>query len=163
MFGRLLIRIARMDGIGALVSFLLRHVSRCLPIKRLYEDARLIAFRHPAPSADPHILIVPKARMRTARDVSDAMFADAARTACMLAAGHAPLEMRINGGARQEVMQVHFHLLPMRASRGRRMRIGDVGRIEELSARIQAIDAARGYSIVFDLTGGGIFYEEEPV
>jgi histidine triad (HIT) family protein len=93
-------------------------MSFALPVKRLRETATLIAFYHPRPGYPVHILIVPKKALSNLSELtqSDASFiADLFSTVQELVAELALEEpgyrLIVNGGAYQDVPQLHFHLI----------------------------------------------------
>ncbi len=140
------LRIARRGWAGALLSFSIRHFYRALPLKRLSEDADVVAFFHPVPSCDPHILIVPKQRARTVFDLSEPGFYAALRMGADIARRYeVPLQLRINGGARQEVLQTHFHLCP----RGNLKAC----RAESYPAALALARGARWFSLIVPIDG----------
>lgn len=149
--GRLFLRAARIGWVGGFVSFALRHFSGAL--KPLYEDADVLAFYHPVPSHDPHILIVPRARAKTAFELTDAQFSAALGAGEAIAGGYgAPLQLRINGGRRQEVMQAHFHLYPASGVRG-------MVRAESYDDALALARGAAGFSLVCMMGEGGIWVD----
>ncbi|MDQ3927690.1 MAG: HIT domain-containing protein [Chloroflexota bacterium] len=103
---------------GRAVGLVLARGSGVLPLNKLYESERVIAFRHPQPSYPVHVLIVPKQVRKdlmqlTAKDAT--VLADVA-----LAAQEIVRELGLeakgyrliaNGGAYQDVQQLHFHLI----------------------------------------------------
>ena len=67
--------------------------------------------------------------------------------------GHKMDQLRINGGARQDVMQAHFHLMPSSEAAGT-----EIGGIDGLAERLAGMDRAdglssRGFSVVMYLNG----------
>lgn len=89
-----------------------------LPVQRLYETDLVLAFYHPQPSYAVHILIVPKSAIRTLLDLSatHGPLLQAVITATQQLVKELGLEERgfrlvVNGGAYQDVMQVHWHLI----------------------------------------------------
>jgi len=91
--------------------------SRALPVKRLKETDKVIAFWHPKPFWEKHILIVPKKAIKKITEInkSDLEYVDEAFMVTKELVGELGWEKRgytllINGGKRQEVNQLHFHL-----------------------------------------------------
>jgi histidine triad (HIT) family protein len=91
--------------------------SKFLPVKKIKETDRVIAFWHPKPFWEKHILIVPKRKIKSIASVSgdDLEFVGEV----LLVAKEIILELDwdkegytllANGGTRQEVNQLHFHL-----------------------------------------------------
>lgn len=140
--GNIILHAARARWVGGLVSFSLRHFSGALPIKKVYEDAEVVGFHHPAPSYQPHLLIVPKVRARTPFLLSETQFRAVLRAAGAVARGcDFPLQLRVNGGCRQEVAQAHFHLYPASTTRGMRRTSG-------YAEALSLVRNAAGFSIV---------------
>ena len=140
------LRVARHAWAGALISFTIRHFSWALPLKKTYADADVVAFFHPAPSYDPHILIVPRRRARTVFALPEPCFRAVLRVGAVLARQYeTPLQLRINGGIRQEVAQAHFHLCPRGTLKARR--------VENYPAALAHARGARWFSLVVPLDG----------
>jgi diadenosine tetraphosphate (Ap4A) HIT family hydrolase len=94
--------------------------SRVLPVHRVAETPHVLAFHHPVPGFEPvHLLLVPKLSVPTVTDLSDDRREQIATEVEELAhdcAGRLGfVESRflviVNGGTRQDVRQVHFHLV----------------------------------------------------
>ena len=94
------------------------HMNFLIPVDRLYETERVVAFYHPKPSHQTHILIVPKHKIRsllalTETDISivqDVIFT-AQHLVRELELEEGGFRLVVNGGAYQDVMQVHWHLI----------------------------------------------------
>jgi len=91
--------------------------SGLLPVKRIKETDKVIAFWHPRPSWEKHILIVPKKPIKsllelTAADFEyiDEVYRVASQIVLELGLEEAGYSIICNGGRRQEVHQLHFHL-----------------------------------------------------
>lgn len=119
LFRRLLFSLARSRLGGLVVGLAFAHASRLIPLGRVYESDRLVAFPHPGrPAARGHTLIVPKRRIA---DVVLALellsvaeideFVEVGRRVAEQAGIDGPV-LIVNWGARQAVRQVHFHVLP---------------------------------------------------
>jgi histidine triad (HIT) family protein len=101
-----------------LLGWLLAHLSFALPLRRLRETRTLLAFHHPQPSYPVHIVLAPKKAIASLMrlEAQDAEFLiDLFATVQSLVAEF-NLEERgyrliVNGGANQEVTQLHFHLI----------------------------------------------------
>ena len=90
-----------------------------IPSQKVYEDERVYAFRDIAPQAPQHILVVPKAHIASAADVT----AENAGLvgACFAAAAQIAKEQGLDSGFRvitncgedggQTVYHLHFHIL----------------------------------------------------
>jgi diadenosine tetraphosphate (Ap4A) HIT family hydrolase len=120
--GRTGLRIAQTAAGGRLVGLVCAHASALLPVERVAETDAALVFRHPVPEAPEHLVIVPKTALRdlcalVAGDRVEAFGALVA--AARLAPGRERGErvLTINVGARQQVAQLHAHLLPLRSAR----------------------------------------------
>lgn len=118
MLTRLLFQLAKTALFGKAVGMGFEYFSGFIPVKKIRDTRFVLAFLHPAPAFENHILIVPKKRIRTLLDFhkneSISYFReiiDAARE-IISTLDHYRSEFCIcaNGGVRQEVQQVHFHL-----------------------------------------------------
>ncbi len=114
----LLLRFARSKLGANMISWFFAHFSLLLPVKRVYESDRLIAFRHPRPSYPVHILLVPKKAIPGIDDlkpVDNGLLLEIMNTAQNLAEKIDPknshYRLVLNAGAYQDVPQLHFHLV----------------------------------------------------
>ena len=114
----LLFGIARAPIGERLAGWVFAYASGVLPIRRRYESRRVVAFDHPRPSYPVHILIVPKKAIHGFEDLGKADLAILADTfaAAQLLVEDLGLAERgyrliVNGGAYQDVRQLHFHLI----------------------------------------------------
>ena len=118
MIGKVLFRIARNRLFDAVVRFGFAHLSALLPVRRVVETRDVLAFRHPRPSWPRHILFVPKASIPSlvaVRREQVALVRELFRLA-LKAASRQRLEVDgfavlVNGGAYQDVGQLHVHLV----------------------------------------------------
>ena len=113
---RILFALARRPLLAGLVGRVFAQASFLLPVRRLRETPRLLAFRHPRPCYPVHILIVPKKALRNLAALTPAdgpllaeMLAVAAELAGSL--GLSGWQVVANGGGYQDVPQLHFHLI----------------------------------------------------
>lgn len=116
------LRVAQTAPGGRLVALVCAHAGRLLPVERVLETAAALVFRHPLPEVRDHLVVVPKVALRdlcalAAGDRVDVWMAliAAAREASAGVDGERVLT--INVGARQQVAQLHAHLLPLSAAR----------------------------------------------
>jgi histidine triad (HIT) family protein len=91
--------------------------SSILPIKRVLETDRAIAFWHPKPFWEHHILIVPKTPIRSLLDIKAdnsiylvEMYIVLAEVVKKLSWENKAYSTLINGGTRQDTGQLHMHL-----------------------------------------------------
>ncbi len=109
---------------SAFAGFVIRsafaRASRVLPIRRVAETRHVLAFHHPVPGFEPvHLLLVPKFAVRSVLQLSrvqrEQVATDVEQLApeCLVKLGVAESGFLVlaNGGARQDVRQVHFHLV----------------------------------------------------
>jgi histidine triad (HIT) family protein len=117
MIAKLLFRLARTCLVGAAVRFGFAHLSGLLPVRRVCETRRIIAFHHPRPAWKRHVLFVPKEPIPSLRGVRPEQV-PLVRRLVELALAVASRErfdrdgfaLLANGGAYQDVAQLHFHL-----------------------------------------------------
>jgi diadenosine tetraphosphate (Ap4A) HIT family hydrolase len=111
----LLFSIAREPSMGSSVGWGFEHLSPLLPVERVLLTDKTFAFKHPRPTWEEHILIIPRKQLTTLFDlVNDrAYLEDIWRTAREVFSreGFSPerYALLVNGGIRQDVKQVHFH------------------------------------------------------
>jgi histidine triad (HIT) family protein len=93
-------------------------MSFVIPVHRIKETAALVAFYHPSPSYPVHILIVPKKAIPSLSDLSHLdgnlmleLFSTVKDLVEELDLEEAGYRLIANGGAYQEVPQLHFHLV----------------------------------------------------
>lgn len=97
-----------------------------IPCHRVYEDEHVLAFLDIGPLAHGHTLVIPKERKAHLHQLSDDAAAALGRVlprvcrAVMAATGATAYNVLQNNGAaaHQEVMHVHFHIIPRDGSRG---------------------------------------------
>lgn len=92
-------------------------LSRLLPVKRVLETDRVVAFWHPKPFWEKHILIVPKKAISKITTLSSddlvyvsEVYMAARKIVVDLGWESQGYTLLTNGGSRQEVNQLHFHL-----------------------------------------------------
>ena len=113
-----MMRIARSRIVGWFVCYLFAKMSFVIPVKRLRETKTLIAFYHPQPSHDVHILLVPKKAVKNFSDLSteDTDFLTDLVNVVKSLVLELELEepgyrLVVNGGLYQDIPQLHFHLI----------------------------------------------------
>lgn len=91
--------------------------SKYLPIKKVKETDKAIAFWHPKPFWQKHILIVPKKPIKTLLHLNEEdkeyiveVYKIAGGIVKELSWEKEGYTLSTNGGKRQEVAQLHFHL-----------------------------------------------------
>ena len=90
-------------------------LSDILPVNRVYEDELVIAFWHPKPFWEKHILIVPKKNIKNIISIYDSneKYYLAVFNAVKIIIEKlkwSEYTLLSNGGTRQEINQLHFHL-----------------------------------------------------
>lgn len=87
-------------------------------MQKVYEDRDVLAFRHPRPSYENHLILTPKRAVQNlqqmARDDGGSAFAKIWRAVETVRARRPEYQsgftLVANGGKRQDVQQVHFHM-----------------------------------------------------
>jgi diadenosine tetraphosphate (Ap4A) HIT family hydrolase len=108
--------VAKSQIAGVLVRSCFAHWSFLLPLKRIRENPYIVAFYHPKPAYHHHVVIVPKKQIPNLFVLGKyPQYAAALFTAAqeIVAAFHwepGNYVFCANGGPRQDVSQVHFHL-----------------------------------------------------
>lgn len=118
MLKQLLFHIAKVPFMGKLVGFAFRYFCWAIPVRKLYNSKDIVAFYHPRPSYKNHILIVPKAAIANLQQlVSEDFqkyFVKIWLAVWSIHESHPKYQdsfvLVANGGKRQEVGQVHFHM-----------------------------------------------------
>ena len=102
--------------ITSLIGWIFAHMSFLLPVKRLRETETLMAFHHPKPAYQFHVLLVPKKAVISLMefDATDTTFlTDLYSTVQGLVDEFQLTAWRliVNGGEYQDFPQLHFHLI----------------------------------------------------
>ena len=92
------------------------HMSFVIPVKRLRETETLLAFYHPKPIYQFHILLVPKKSVASLKefDSKDSMFLTDLYTTVQSLVDEfqlAAYRLIVNGSEYQDFPQLHFHLV----------------------------------------------------
>ena len=90
--------------------------SKTLPIKRIKETDKVVAFWHPKPCYEKHILIVPKRAIKSLSKArtEDIPYLSEALSVAKEVVDEVGLEdysLITNSGAKQKINQLHFHLI----------------------------------------------------
>ena len=99
-----------------LIGWIFAHMSFAIPVKRLRETDTLMAFYHPKPSYEFHVLLVPKKAVASLKDFDSndsAFLADLYSTVQSLVDEFqlSAYRLIVNGGEYQDFPQLHFHLI----------------------------------------------------
>lgn len=100
-------------------------LSSLLPVKKVKETDKVLAFWHPKPYWEKHILIVPKKAIKKITSLTNEdyeymneAFVVAKEIVEELRWEKEGYSLLVNGGKRQEVNQLHFHLNSGKQIRG---------------------------------------------
>ena len=115
---KLLFKIAKEPFMGKIVGKAFQHCSWAIPVKKVYSSKEIIAFYHPKPSYENHIIISPKRAVKNLQQMTSDSFCkyfvktwDTAKDICVTHPEYNDSFVIVaNGGKRQEVQQVHFHM-----------------------------------------------------
>jgi hypothetical protein len=113
---KIILRVARIKTLGSTVGVLFQYASAIFPVKRHGENECAICFEHPVPVSNFHLLAIPKRRIASLLDLTSPAN-DEALTSLFMVIEEALLlrggryRVSSNYGNRQDVMQVHFHIV----------------------------------------------------
>jgi histidine triad (HIT) family protein len=117
-FRILALRAARGPIGRVFISWTVTHMSFVIPARRLRETKTLVAFSHPQPAHQLHILLVPKRALGGLVDLTPAdsdfttdLFATVQSLVAEFGLERTGYRLIANGGAYQDVPQLHFHLI----------------------------------------------------
>lgn len=101
-----------------IVGLAFEKASKLLPIDRIFENKDVVAFWHPKPSYEKHILIVPKKAIKNVSVLKESdnkylisVFNAVSEIVNKLDLNKKDYSLINNGGSRQEIKQLHFHLI----------------------------------------------------
>jgi histidine triad (HIT) family protein len=102
--------------LSPLIGWFFAHMSFVIPVKRIRETETLMAFYHPKPAYQFHVLLVPKKAVASLKefDSNDSAFlTDLYSTVQILVKEFHLTAYRliVNGGEYQDFPQLHFHLI----------------------------------------------------
>lgn len=127
---KVLFGIARSPVSAYFIGFAFENLSNIIPLNRLVSNDRVVAFEHPSHFWEEHFLVVPKKSIRRFLDIRFDESAQANAilevfsTGQQLVKSNSVLEQKgnfsllVNGGAYQDVPQIHFHLAAGKAREG---------------------------------------------
>jgi histidine triad (HIT) family protein len=118
MVKQLLFKLARSRYSDYFIGFAFEHLAPLLPVAKLYQDRYGLVFFHPVPFWETHLLAVPKKRIPSfgalkLQRLEDQTIILALFRAIQQVAAQQRLNrytVLVNGGAYQDVPQLHFHL-----------------------------------------------------
>ncbi len=98
------------------IGWMFENMSFAIPVARLRETHTLMAFYHPKPSYEFHVLLVPKKAVSSLRelDTSDSIFLSDLYTTVQSLVDEFHLSayrLIVNGGEYQDFPHLHFHLV----------------------------------------------------
>lgn len=115
--GQKLFALAKTPLGDLIVGLAFGKLSNFLPVKKIKETEKVIVFWHPKPFWEKHILIVPKKQIRNIVEVGledmiyiDEVYRVVGEVIKELGWEKGGYSLLTNGGSRQEVNQLHFHL-----------------------------------------------------
>jgi histidine triad (HIT) family protein len=102
--------------LAPLIGWIFENMSFVIPVKRLRETDTLMAFHHPKPSYNFHILLVPKKAVASLQefDPKDSAFLTELYSTVQSLVEEFHLSawrLIVNGGEYQDFPQLHFHLI----------------------------------------------------
>lgn len=113
-----LYRFARTSVGKKVVGMMYQHFNKYMPVNKIFEDNSLTAFYHPQPSYSIHILIVPNKSVSNflalenyEKDFYHDLVKCVAWIVDELNLSERGYRLIVNGGAYQEIPQLHFHLV----------------------------------------------------
>ena len=116
---KMLFRIARSKPMGCLIGKAAQYCPSAIPARKVYLDKWVVAFRHPVPSYEQHAVFLPRKWIRSVLQVQDTGLLRRVLKAAEQAAQSSgwsdrPLMFCVNAGRRQDVGQLHFHLVSLK-------------------------------------------------
>jgi histidine triad (HIT) family protein len=115
---KFLYSIAKTEFGGMLLHWIFAYFSAAVPGEKLADTDSLLAFPHPSPSYPLHILIVPKEKFSSLKDLpSDEgtfeadLFSTVNDLVEKFSLEEGGYRLIVNGGSAQEVNHLHFHLI----------------------------------------------------
>ena len=102
--------------LAPLIGWIFENMSFVIPVKRLRETETLMAFHHPKPSYDFHVLLVPKKAVASLQefDPKESAFLTELYSTVQSLIDEFQLpayRLIVNGGEYQDFPQLHFHLV----------------------------------------------------
>lgn len=114
---RLLFRLAKAPWMGTAVGLAFRYCAWAIPVKKVFCSREVLAFAHPKPAYPNHVIISPRRPVQTLLHMAAGHagdFIEVWEAAQAIRAErpvyHDGFTLVANGGKRQEVQQVHFHM-----------------------------------------------------
>ncbi len=105
-----------LSWIRSLIGWVFAHMSFVIPVQRLRETETLMAFFHPKPAYQFHVLLLPKKAIASLEklDAHDSAFLNDLYSTVQSLVDESHLSayrLIVNGGEYQDFPQLHFHLV----------------------------------------------------
>lgn len=118
MIDKTLFKLAKGKFLGNMVGLIFQYLSFTLPVKKVFRSKKILGFYHPKPSYKKHILVIPKKNIKNLIELSKhnnikyllEIWNSSKKIASKCFGENSLYVLCANGGKRQEVQQVHFHL-----------------------------------------------------
>ena len=159
---RLAFRARTLPGTGLAVTALVRFAPRLVPMTMLARTSDFVAYAHPEPIADGHVLLLPRRfvptiwRARASRRRFVALF-DAAIS---LAGELGSTEVFVNAGDRQDGRVLHVHGVPVPSGRLERT---PVQGLDELYDLLEPHEGAAAFTLYVGLGDDGLSFAVDSV
>lgn len=116
---KLLFKIARSDISRFFMGFAFEHLSHLMPLDRLVDTPNTLVFKHPVPQSEIHLLAVPQKALPNFASINlnDTIHREHIKDifkSIQVASSQSKLQtyaVLINGGAYQDVPQLHCHIM----------------------------------------------------
>jgi diadenosine tetraphosphate (Ap4A) HIT family hydrolase len=128
---RTLFKLARSRISAFFIGAAFEYLTPVMPLNNVYTGKNVIVFFHPVPSWKPHVLVVPRKRIRTfmdlnledvrSKEVVLDLFRGIQKATQLL--GLSEYTALVNGGTYQDVPQVHFHIAHTMAAMDNALRV----------------------------------------
>ena len=149
------------NALGILIGWFYRYWGRFSPFPLLLYNDTVAAFYHPLPSYREHVLVLPREIIRQFCDLEEfgllKQILLSVHCLCEKRFPHEKKVLLVNGGARQEIQQLHFHLIDREESNIRGTeKVEKIEFDETCLAYVKSIIEAkmrkyRGFTLCFDL------------
>ena len=118
MLRKMLFRIAKSPWMGKIVGWAFQTISWAISVKRILPNKDVFVFAHPQPCYENHVILSPKRPIQNLQRMAapelsgyfGKIWAAAMEVRARYPEVYATFTLVANGGKRQEVQQVHFHL-----------------------------------------------------
>lgn len=159
--GKLLFWIARSPVAATFIGFAFTYLTRLMPFHKLISNRQIVAFAHPRPIAEKHLLIVPKKGIPSLprfdlskeenQKIAVAIFEGAQRLVGRNP-GFDDWGVMVNVGVYQDVPQIHFHLIRPFESMSAIKEIGEVDQLDQPIMSYPVLHPTREFERVLQTT-----------